>query len=78
MDQVKITSDENKISNEESVFIYDHLRKKYCNENASNLEICLNLCFALLRLILQYVPANDQEMFVEKIIMTTLKDGIKK
>jgi hypothetical protein len=81
MDKVPITNYESKIANEESAYLYGHLRKKYCNTQITNsaLDICLNsLCFALLRMIHEYVPPKDREIFIEKIIMRILMEGIEK
>lgn len=76
--KIPITEDENKICNEEGAYLFGYLRKKYANENCRDLDICLNsLCFALLRLIDRYVPQDDKELFVKKIIMPILLEGIK-
>lgn len=81
MDKVPITNYENKIANEESAYLYGHLMKKYCNEKVNNsvLDICLNsLCFALLRMMHQFVPPKDRQLFIDNVIMRILKEGIEK
>jgi len=76
--EIPITKRETEISNEESVYLYGYLRKKYCNEDISHLDICLNsLCFALLRLMHDYVPPKDRKIFADKIIRSIIENGIK-
>lgn len=79
MKEVDITQEETSISNEEAIYLFGYLRKKYLNiESCSGLDIILNsLSFALLRLIHFYVRAEDHDRMVE-IINIILKKGIKK
>jgi len=68
MIKIPITKEENEIANEESLYIYGYLRKKYCNENVKDLDIVLNsLCFALCRLIQTNVGKKDAPAMIEII-----------
>lgn len=81
MDKVPITDYENKIANEEARLLFGYLMKKYCNEEItiSGLDKVLNsLCFALVRVIIRYVPLKDREYFINNIIVNILKEGIDK
>ena len=54
--EIPITKEETRIANEESLYLFGYLRKKYANENTKDLDIILNsLVFALLRLMHHYV-----------------------
>lgn len=73
-----ITEEETKIANEEARYIYDSLRKKYCNESVRDLDIIMNaLCFALLRMTHINVGKNDREYFINNVIMQILNKGIE-
>lgn len=78
MEKIEITEKERDIANEEAMYLYGYLRKKYANENCQDLDILLNsLCFALLRMILMHVNPSDYISMV-KIINTILMEEIKK
>lgn len=78
MQLIPITKEEDKKANEESIYLYGYLRKKYCNENVSDLDIILNsLCFSILRLIHHHVSDSEREVMIDKIIIPILKNGIK-
>ena len=68
MTKIPISKEESKIANEESLYIYGYLRKKYCNDNIKDLDIVLNsLCFALCRLIQTHVGKKDASAMIEII-----------
>jgi len=79
VEEIPITQNENNAANEEGAYIFGYLRKKYANNNVSHLDICLNsICFALLRLMKNFVEPKDHELFIDKIIVKILKNGMKK
>lgn len=77
MNEIPITDIEKQTANKEALYLFGYLRKKYCNENISDLDIILNsLCFALLRLIYSNVEKKDRQYFLESIVFEILKKGI--
>jgi hypothetical protein len=77
-ENIPITKDETEIANDEARYIFGYLRKKYCNDSTSDLDIVLNsLCFALLRLIKLSVAPDDHEAMV-KIITDILMKEVKR
>ena len=75
--KVPITKEENEIANEEALYLYSYLRKKYANESIKDLDIILNsICLSLKRLIINYVPKEEREMFIDKIEVCILKEAI--
>ena len=79
MKDIPLTKEEERIANEESIVLFGHLRKKYCNDSVSDLDIILNsLCFALLRLVHAYVPPKDRQFMLRTVIIPILEKGIVK
>lgn len=79
MELPKTTEEENKICYQEGLRIFAELRKRYCNESCSHLDIVLNsLCFALVRLFSLTTKKVDYEAcgeLVKKIIVENLKEN---
>ena len=74
---INITTEEEKIANDEGKMIYGYLRKKYCNDNCSDHDIVLNsIAFAAVQLIKLHVRPEDWPGAVE-IFNHILKEGIK-
>ncbi len=79
MPNIRISEEENKISNEEAIYIWGYLRKKYSNDNIKDLDIVLNsICFALLRLIISNVHKKDRQYFLDSVVMPILIEGLKR
>lgn len=77
MNKIGITKEENEIAEKESIFIFGYLRKKYCNNSISDLDIILNsLIFSLGRLIISHVSSKDYSRMVE-LINTSLLSLLK-
>lgn len=78
MKEIPITEKETKIANEEAMYLYGYLRKKYCNESVKDLDIIMNsLCFALLRMTNMHVDSKDRKFFIEQIVVQILRKGIE-
>jgi hypothetical protein len=78
MEPIPIKEEENKIANEESIYLYGYLRKKYCNDNIKDLDIVMNsLCFALCRLIAMHVAKGEEHILIE-IIKKTIESPFLK
>lgn len=76
MENIPITKNENETANQEALFIYGYLRKKYCNDNVKDLDIVLNsLCFSLIRMIHLHVGSKDRAAMIQ-IINNILRNGI--
>jgi hypothetical protein len=77
MDFPNITDDENKISEQEGFKIFGYLRKKYCNNSVSDLDIVMNsLCVALVRHGKIFVEPEDYGNYLA-IINKILKNNLK-
>ncbi len=79
MPNIRISEEENKISNEESIYIWGYLRRKYCNDTIKDRDIILNsLCFALVNLTLSAVHKKDRQYFLDSVVMPILIEGLKR
>jgi hypothetical protein len=74
---IKTTEHEDKIAYQNGLEIYGELRKKYCNNNITDLDIILNsLCAAIVRLFELNSLKKDAEyssLLVKDIIYKNLK-----
>lgn len=79
MKPIQITKNEAAIANEEAIYLYGYLRKKYANSTVQDLDIIMNaLCFALCRLIKMHVAEGEEHILIDIIYHNIKKEFEKK
>lgn len=78
MEFPKTTKREDDVAFQEGLRIFGELKKKYCNESTSDLDIVLNaLCAALIRLAELNIREKDHVSFVALVNTVLMKNLFK-